>query len=40
MKRDRGKGIKGGKSSDVCFPIQEYLPGNNKNEYFTKAGKC
>ena len=34
MKRDRGKGMKGGKSSDVCFPIYEYLPGNDKNEYF------
>ena len=40
MKRDRGKVMKGAKSADVCFPIQEYLPGNNKNEYFTKAGKC
>ena len=42
-KIDWGKGIEGRKSSEVCFPVEKYLPCNDKKtieiHLFTKAGK-
>ena len=41
--KNRGQGIKGGKLSEVCFPVYEHLPWKDKKTIqillFTKPGK-